>query len=85
MKAASLPEGLPTIEPRLTRVQAAEYLTKLGFPMTKDRLDRLAMKGGGPAYHRFSRRCALYRVGDLLAWAQAKEGAAIQHTAQAAA
>jgi hypothetical protein len=43
-------------------------------------LEAFAIKGGGPPYTRIGRR-ALYRKGDVLAWA-AKSGQRVESTAQ---
>ena len=57
----------------LTRVEAAAYLTALGFVTTKGTLQKWATVGGGPVYRRFGVR-ALYKPSDLDDWAQAKLG-----------
>lgn len=43
-------------------------------------MESMAIKGGGPAYTRIGRR-ALYRKGDVLAWAE-KNGRRVENTAQ---
>lgn len=55
----------------LTRPEAAEYLTRRGFPVAKATLQKYATVGGGPLYRRFGAR-VLYQPADLDAWAKAK-------------
>jgi len=55
----------------LTRSRAAEELTRAGYPTSKSSLATLASRGGGPPYRLYS-KIALYRWGDLLAWAEAR-------------
>jgi hypothetical protein len=52
----------------LTRAKAAAALTERGYLITVGALATLAVRGGGPPYHRFGRR-ALYRWDQLLRWA----------------
>lgn len=53
----------------LARERTAAALTAAGYPVTTKTLDTKATRGGGPPYRLFSGR-ALYRVRDLLDWAQ---------------
>lgn len=53
----------------LPRKQAAAALTDAGYPIAAGTLDTKASRGNGPPYRRFGKR-ALYRWGDLLAWAE---------------
>lgn len=53
----------------LLRKQAAAALTEAGYPIAPGTLDTKASRGNGPPYRRFGKR-ALYRWGDLLAWAE---------------
>ena len=55
----------------LTRVEAAQFLQRHGFPVAARTLATLVSRGGGPAYRRFGQR-ALYRTEDLIAWAEAR-------------
>ena len=56
----------------LTRRQAAEYLThELGLPTSWRSLQKWATTGGGPPYRRFGNK-AVYLVGELEEWAEAK-------------
>jgi hypothetical protein len=55
----------------LTRVEAAQYLKRHGFPVAAKTLATLVSRGGGPTYRRFGGR-AIYDPKDLLAWAEAR-------------
>ncbi|GHA61505.1 hypothetical protein GCM10008927_28750 [Amylibacter ulvae] len=57
----------------LTRSEAAEYLTNVGYPVAKNTLQKFACLGGGPVYLIFGNR-ALYRPNDLDTWANRKLG-----------
>jgi len=61
----------PDPDSLLTRARGAEELTRAGYPTSKASLATLACRGGGPLYRLYS-RTALYRWGDLLAWAKAR-------------
>lgn len=65
--------------PFLTRSDAADFLTRSGFPITPGTLSKLAHFGGGPIYRKFGKRC-LYVQSDLLAWANAKMSEPISST-----
>lgn len=85
MSAINLPSCLPRPLPVLTREKAAQYLTELGYPITKGCLAKLAVSGGGPAYRHWGRR-VLYRPEDLLSWIEERHnGRRINNTAQNAA
>jgi len=56
---------------RLSRKEAAEYLTNLGYRVAPTTLAKLASVGGGPLFTSFGRR-PLYTPTDLLNWAQAR-------------
>ncbi|MCI5115548.1 MAG: DNA-binding protein [Candidatus Electrothrix sp. AW1] len=43
-------------DPRLTTKQAADYLKKAGFPVSKPTLERYRAKGTGPVYLRIAKR-----------------------------
>lgn len=51
-----------------------------GISCSVSQLELLAMKGGGPTYYKFKRRC-LYRKGDVIAWLQ-KSSVAITSTSE---
>ena len=55
----------------LSRVHAARALTAVGYVTSPATLATIATRGNGPAYRIFGKR-AIYRWGDLLAWAEAK-------------
>jgi hypothetical protein len=55
----------------LTRDQAAAALTENGFPIKPKTLAKRASAGDGPPYQMFGAR-ALYKWGDLSAWAQSR-------------
>jgi len=76
-------DGL-TPETLLTRARAAEELARAGYPTSKSSLATLACRGGGPLYRMYS-RTALYRWGDLLAWAEARCTPPRHSTSEAAA
>lgn len=57
----------------LGREAAAQALTEIGYPTAPATLATKASRGLGPPYRRYGNR-ALYRLGDLRAWAdQASE------------
>jgi hypothetical protein len=56
---------------RLSRPEAAEYLTKQGYHTTKGTLAKLACLGGGPRYATFGSR-ATYTPEDLDEWAEGR-------------
>ena len=55
----------------LPRDQAASALTALGYITSKATLATLATRGGGPVFVKYGPR-PLYRLADLLAWAQSR-------------
>ena len=58
-------------ERRLTRKEAAQFLSERGYRTAPATLAKLACLGGGPLFQSFGRR-PLYRETELLAWAQAR-------------
>ena len=54
-------------ERRLTRAEAAAFLSERGFRVAYSTLNKYATIGGGPVYESFGRR-PLYKPSDLLAW-----------------
>jgi len=66
----------------LNRVEAAQYLKKLGYPIAARTLATMVSRGGGPAYRRFGQR-ALYRPEDLATWAEARCSPPRRSTAEA--
>ncbi len=67
----------------LDRKRAAEALTAAGFKESPATLATRACRGGGPAYRIYGRR-PLYRLGDLLDWAEGRLGALVTSTSAAA-
>jgi hypothetical protein len=55
----------------LTRGPAAAALTRAGYPVTAATLATKATRGGGPPYRVFGRR-PVYRLSDLMAWAESQ-------------
>lgn len=66
-----------------TRDRAAKFLQELGYPISANRLAKLAVEGDGPAYRRWGGR-VLYRESDLISWAEERGGPVQLHTAAAA-
>lgn len=66
----------------LTRLQAAAELTAAGFPTATATLATKACRGGGPLYRTYGGR-ALYRWGDLLAWAESHTSTPRRSTSEA--
>jgi len=62
-------EALENLNAKLTRRQAAEALRARGFPVSPATLSTLASRGGGPIFQRFG-RTPLYRLHDLIDWAE---------------
>ncbi len=56
------------------RREAAQFLREnFAAPTSSAHLAKLAVIGGGPAYHKFS-RFPIYRQSDLVTWAEAMLG-----------
>lgn len=55
----------------LNRREAAARLAAIGLPISPTTLASAITRGNGPPCYRFGRR-ALYREGELLAWAEAR-------------
>jgi hypothetical protein len=70
------PPVTPELDPDalMTRAQAAEALSRAGFPTSRATLAKLAVAGTGPAYRLYGRR-PLYAKCDLFDWAQRRAGA----------
>jgi hypothetical protein len=56
---------------KLTRAQAAEALTRAGFPIAVGTLKHMVIKPGGPPYQIWGRN-AIYTWGALLSWAKSR-------------
>jgi hypothetical protein len=55
----------------LTRIEAAEYLTRRGLKISPNTLQKFVTVGGGPTYRIWGHR-ALYTPADLDAYAEGK-------------
>lgn len=69
------------IERRLTRTEAAAFLTERGYRVAYATLNKYATVGGGPVFESFGRR-PLYKAADLLAWVASKTTAPRRHTSE---
>lgn len=65
----------------LDRREAADYLTRRGFKITRNTLQKMATTGGGPEYRIFGTR-ALYDPRTLDSWAEAKASPLKRSTSQ---
>ncbi len=68
-------------ERRLTRTEAAAFLTERGYRVAYATLNKYATVGGGPVFESFGRR-PLYKPADLLAWVASKTTAPRRHTSE---
>jgi len=68
-------------ERRLSRAEAAHFLSERGYRVAYATLNKYATIGGGPVFESFGRR-PLYRPVDLLAWAASKTSAPRRHTSE---
>lgn len=68
-------------ERRLSRAEAAHFLTERGYRVAYATLNKYATIGGGPVFESFGRR-PLYRAADLLAWVASKTSAPRRHTSE---
>lgn len=68
-------------ERRLTRSEAAAFLTERGYRVAYATLNKYATVGGGPVFESFGRR-PLYKPADLLAWVASKTTAPRRHTSE---
>jgi hypothetical protein len=66
----------------LSRKDAAAELTARGLKVSERTLATKATRGGGPPYRRFGPR-VVYRLADLLAWAEGRLSAPRRSTAEA--
>jgi hypothetical protein len=69
------------IERRLTRSEAAAFLTERGYRVAYATLNKYATVGGGPVFESFGRR-PLYKPADLLAWVASKTTPPRRHTSE---
>jgi hypothetical protein len=57
---------------RITRAQAAEHLSRHGYPISARTLMNFAVKGEGPSIVGYWGRRALYHPAECLTWAEAR-------------
>lgn len=65
----------------LSRIDSATALTEAGFPISSATLATKACRGGGPPYRLFGRK-PLYRMSDLLAWAEGRCSKVVSSTSE---
>jgi hypothetical protein len=83
-KVPNMQTNLENLDQLLTREQAAQALTRAGFPTKAKTLATKATRGGGPPYRLYSAR-ALYRWGDALEWARLRLTPVIRSTSELSA
>jgi hypothetical protein len=66
---------------RLSRREAADYLTERGYRTAASTLAKLASVGGGPVFEKFGRR-PLYTPGSLLSWVAARSSGPLRNTSE---
>ena len=71
----------PDNERRLTRAEAAAFLSERGFRVAYATLNKYATVGGGPVFEYFGRR-PLYKPTALLAWVAEKTSAPRRSTSE---
>jgi hypothetical protein len=71
MEQAMENETPDNLDVLMTREQAADALTKIGFPVKPKTLAVWASRGDGPPYQLFRAR-ALYRWDETEAWARSR-------------
>jgi hypothetical protein len=71
MEQAMENETTDHLDVLMTREQAAEALTKIGFPVKPKTLAVWASRGDGPPYQMFRAR-ALYKWSEVEAWARSR-------------
>jgi hypothetical protein len=69
------------VERRLTRREAANFLTERGYAVASTTLAKYSVIGGGPAYEKFGRK-PLYTETGLLAWVASKTSAPQRHSSE---
>jgi len=72
------PSNSLSVETLLSREAAARALTDAGYITSPSTLATKATRGNGPGYRIFGKR-AIYRWGDLIAWAE-EQTAPFRHT-----
>jgi len=78
MQSVVVPENVDIL---LGREAGARALTAAGYVTSPATLATKATRGNGPAYRIFGKR-AIYRWGDLLAWAEASAAPLRRSTAE---
>jgi hypothetical protein len=73
-----------SVERRLSRREAAEFLTARGYRVAVATLAKLASVGGGPIFESFGRK-PLYKESELLAWVQSRSSGPRRSTSDKAA
>jgi hypothetical protein len=71
----------PDYERRLTRAEAAAFLSERGFLVAYATLNKYATVGGGPVFESFGRR-PLYKPTDLMAWVAEKSSGPRRSTSE---
>jgi hypothetical protein len=71
----------PDNERRLTRAEAAAFLSERGYRVAYATLNKYAVTGGGPMFESFGRK-PLYRATDLLAWVASRTTGPRRHTSE---
>jgi hypothetical protein len=66
----------------LRRRAAAAALTEAGFPTAAATLAAFVCRGGGPPFRRYG-KYPLYKLDDLIEWAQARLGPPIRSSSEA--
>ncbi|HEY8008756.1 MAG TPA: hypothetical protein VIE66_18680 [Methylocella sp.] len=66
---------------RLSRQEAAQFLTNAGLPIAATTLAKKAVQGNGPPYALWNGR-TMYAADALLEWAEAQVGPKLTSTAQ---
>lgn len=67
------------VVPKLSRAEAAAFLTARGYRISVATLGKYACVGGGPVFEKFGRR-PLYTESSLIEWAKNKTTAPQPHT-----
>jgi len=66
-------------ERRLSRAEAATFLTQRGYRVAYATLNKYATIGGGPTFEKFGRK-PLYTESALLAWVASRTTGQLRHT-----
>jgi hypothetical protein len=74
----------PDNERRLTRTEAAAFLSERGFRVAYATLNKYATLGGGPVFESFGRR-PLYKPSSLLEWVKSRTTSLRRSTSESVA